>query len=226
MILSDETPAPVAEETTGGVDGAGLEAQLKEAAADRDRHIADKSKLVAKASALAKELDAARAELASATSERDGLRGELAAVSGQRDSLRSERDAAAAQRETALAERDRLAAEAAAATREIQRLNERLAALPKPDPAVVFADLAAEKTKALVAWTRSKIPADSPHLAKFDRTVETLTKGGCIAVKTTRDVYRWSAPRAVEAYAWAKPRALELLAKAKTALDDKTEKKG
>ncbi|ATQ67183.1 MULTISPECIES: hypothetical protein [Methylosinus] len=207
MNLSDETSAPVVDETTGGADVAGLESQVKEITADRDRLAADKTKLVAKVGALTKDLETARAEIAS--------------VSGQRDSLRSERDAAAAQRETALAERDRRADELAAAAQEIARLNDMLASAPKPDPAVVFADLASEKTKALVAWLRSKIPADSPHLEKFDRTVAFLTKAGCVTVKTTRDVSVWLAPRLAAAYAFAKPHALELYGKAKGALQNK-----
>lgn len=224
MILSEQTPA--ADETASAAETAGLDTQLKEITAERDRHAADKLELITKASALSKELDAARAQLATVSAERDDLRRKRDAAVAERNAVASERDAAAAARDEAAAERDRLVAEAAAASQENARLSEKLAsAAGKPDPVEVFTDLAAEKTKALVAWTRSKIPADSPALPWFDRTVETTTKAGCIAVKTTRDVSRWLAPRIAEAYGWAKPRALELYAKAKSALDEKAEKK-
>lgn len=212
MILSEQTPA--ANETASAAE-TGLDTQLKEITAERDRHAADKIELVTKASALAKELEAARAQLATVSAERDDLR-------RKRDAAVVERDTAAAARDEAAIARDRLAAEAAAATQEIARLSETLAsASGKPDPVEVFTDLATEKTKALVAWTRSKIPAESPALPWFDRTVETSTKAGCIAVKTTRDVSRWLAPRLADAYAWGKPRALELYAKAKAAVAEK-----
>jgi hypothetical protein len=214
MILSEQTPA--ADETASAAETAGLDTQLKEITAERDRHAADKLELITKASALSKELDAARAQLATVSAERDDLR-------RKRDAAVAERDAAAAARDEAAAERDRLVAEAAAASQENARLSEKLAsAAGKPDPVEVFIDLATEKTKALVAWTRSKIPADSAALPWFDRTVETTTKAGCIAVKTTRDVSRWLAPRLAEAYGWAKPRALELYAKAKAELAKKS----
>lgn len=201
-MLSEQAPAPLADDAASP--DAGLESQLKAIAAERDRHAADKLELIAKASALSKELDAVRAQLDSAAAERDGLRGDLSK----------------AQSEVA-----KLSTDAGKAAQEVARLKDRLASAPKPDPAVVLGDFAAEKTKAAVAWTRAKIPADSPALPWFDRTVSTVTTVGCVAVKTSIEFSRWLAPRLVEAYAWAKPRALELYAKAKAALETSTTSK-
>lgn len=217
MILSEQTPAPLADETASPADGASLDTQLQEVTADRDRHAADKLELIAKASSLAKELEGARAQLATASAERDDLRRKHVAALAERDAIAGERDGAAA-------ERDRLAAEATQAAAENARLGAQLANAGKPDPLVVFTDLLAEKTKALLAWIRSKIPENSPALARFDRAVEMATKAGCIAIKTIREVSVWLAPRIAAAYAWAKPRVLELVAKAKG--DDKTANQG
>jgi hypothetical protein len=217
MILSEQTPAPLADETASDADGASLDTQLQEITAERDRHAADKLELIAKASALSKELEGARAQLATVSAERDDLR-------RKRDAAIAERDAAAAARDGAMAERDRLAAEATQAAAENARLGAQIANAGKPDPLVVFTDLLAEKTKALLAWIRSKIPENSPALARFDRAVEMATKAGCIAIKTIREVSVWLAPRLAAAYAWAKPRVLELIAKAKGG--DKTANQG
>lgn len=217
MILSEQTPAPLADETASDAGAASLDTQLQEVAAERDRHAADKLELIAKASALSKELDGARAQLATTSAERDDLRRKRDAAVAQRDAIAKERDAAAA-------ERDRLAAEATQTAAENARLGAALANADKPDPAVVFADLVTEKTKALLAWIRSKIPADSPALARYDRAVEMATKAGCFAIKTIREVSVWLAPRLAAAYAWAKPRVLDLVAKAKG--EEKTENKG
>lgn len=178
---------------------------MKAVTAERDRHASDKIELIAKASLLSKELDGASAQLAASAAERDGLRAELSSTR---------------------AERDRLASESARASEEIERLKGRLAAIASPDPAVVLADWASEKTKALVAWTRAKIPADSPALPWFDRAVSGVTTAGCVGVKLTRDIVRWLTPRIKDGYAWAKPRALELYAKAKTEIEAKLDKKG
>jgi hypothetical protein len=215
MILSEQTPAPLADETASDADGASLDTQLQEITAERDRHAADKLELIAKASALSKELEGARAQLATVSAERDDLRRKRDAAIAERDAIAAERDAAAAARDGAMAERDRLAAEATQAAAENARLGAQITNAGKPDPLVVFTDLLAEKTKALLAWIRSKIPENSPALARFDRAVEMATKAGCIAIKTIREVTVWLAPRLAAAYAWAKPRVLDLIAKAK-----------
>lgn len=221
---SPVSPAPVPLAESAHVAGsapqvdpirADLEADLGRVAAERDRHASDKLELVAKASSLSKELDAARGRAAAAESERDGLRAELNAIRS---------------------ERERLAAQFARAGAEAETLRERLAA-KTPDPLLVLADYAREKTRAGVAWTRAKIPAEHPALPWFDRAIGAIETTAGVTSAILRDVTLWLAPRLREAYHKAKPHALalyekakpraqELYAKAKSEIETRTAKKG
>jgi hypothetical protein len=55
-----------------------------------------------------------------------------------------------------------------------------------------------------VAWTRAKIPPDSPLLPWFDRTVEFATKAGRLAWKWACAFIAWATPRVIELWKWAK----------------------
>lgn len=185
---------------------------------ERDRYAAEKNELVAKTSALSKELDALYEQSAATKAERDSLRLQASSLTTERDNLRQQLGATNAERERAIAAAGR-------AVEEIERLRKQLASAPKPDPVVVIVDFASEQTKALVVKARAAIPADSPALPWFDKTVSVLTTAGSVAVTVTRETTRWLAPRVKEAYVWAKPRALELYAKAKTEVEAKLAKK-
>jgi hypothetical protein len=55
-----------------------------------------------------------------------------------------------------------------------------------------------------VAWTRAKIPPDSPLLPWFDRAIEYATKAGRLAWKCARAFVEWATPRAIDLWKWAK----------------------
>lgn len=190
-----------------------LQELLKAARAERDRQIFEKTEIVAKANAYAKERDDLKEQLASVLSERDQIIGDVVAdhdkvvadVTSQRDQLAHEKAAV----ETSLKEAIRRADDASA---EIARLRRALDAKPPTDLTGVLLAILAEKTKAAVAWVRSKIPADSPALPYFDKTVETATKLGCMAVKLSKEFYIWAKPRAIELYKLGKAKVQELVA--------------
>ncbi|HEY8063237.1 MAG TPA: hypothetical protein VIF40_00735 [Methylosinus sp.] len=217
MNLSEQPPVP--EEASNGVDAVSLDAQIEAIKAERDRHASDKIELITKASALSKDLDAARAQLAAAAEEKDvavsAAVAERDGAAAHRDRLSAELDALRAELASAHGAKEKAAALAAHASAEIGYLKERLAAAGSPDPLVVLADYAREKTIAAVAWTRAKIPEGHAALPWFDRFIEAATTAG----RMTASFLRWLAPRLVEAYQWAKPRVLELYAKAKSEIE-------
>jgi hypothetical protein len=55
-----------------------------------------------------------------------------------------------------------------------------------------------------VAWTRAKIPPDSPLLPWFDRAIEYATKAGRLAWKCARAFIEWATPRVIDLWKWAK----------------------
>jgi hypothetical protein len=55
-----------------------------------------------------------------------------------------------------------------------------------------------------VAWTRAKIPPDSPLLPWFDRAIEYATKAGRLAWQCARAFVEWATPRVIELWKWAK----------------------
>lgn len=163
-----------------------LQEQLKATRMERDRQIFEKSEIVAKANAYAKERDDLRDSLAAMTAERDRLAGEKA------DALTK-----ALQTSAQLDTANRRADEAAA---EVVRLRHAIATAPSSDPRVVLWNLVSQQTKDGVAWLRGKIPADSPALPWFDKTVAVVTQVGCIAVKAADAFIRWAVPRAIELF--------------------------
>ena len=55
-----------------------------------------------------------------------------------------------------------------------------------------------------VAWTRAKIPPDSPLLPWFDRAVEYATKAGRLAWQCASAFIEWATPRVIELWKWLK----------------------
>jgi hypothetical protein len=56
----------------------------------------------------------------------------------------------------------------------------------------------------VVAWTRAKIPPDSPLLPWFDRAIEYATKAGRLAWKCACAFIEWATPRVIDLWKWAK----------------------
>jgi uncharacterized coiled-coil DUF342 family protein len=195
--------------------------QLKAVKTERDQQNSEKAQIVSKANEYARERDDLKEQLASVLSERDQVIGDVVAdhekriadIASQRDQLAHEKAAL----QTSLQDATRRAEEASrqfvASSLEIQRLREALDAKPKTDPLDLFLDVLADRTKKLVAWVRSKIPADSPILPYFDKTVETVTKLGCVAVTFTRDAIAWATPRVIALSKQGIAKVEELLAK-------------
>ncbi len=174
--LSDDT-AFSADDGATRAEVVGLQEQLKAVTAERDRNVYEKSEIIAKANAFSKE--------------RDDLRERLAVVVAERECLATEKAAALRQGEEAGRQAD-------AAAVEIARLGRMIETAPSMDPAVLLWELVSRRTSAAVAWVRAKIPEGHPALPWFDRTVETVTKVGCIAIKTADSFVRWAIPKIVE----------------------------
>ncbi|GLI94186.1 hypothetical protein [Methylocystis echinoides] len=218
--MSDEsTPQP--EEAVSRVELENIQEQLRTIRAERDRQNFEKAEIVAKANAYAKERDQFKEELASVLSERDRVIGDVVAdhekkiadLVSERDRLAQEKAAATSlvQNMTRLA--DAATRRADEAAEEIARLRTIVDNMPKADPVELLTALAAEKTKAAVAWVRGKIPADSPILPWFDKTVETVTAIGCAAVKLTREFIAWATPRVIALTKQGVAKVEEMLAK-------------
>jgi uncharacterized coiled-coil DUF342 family protein len=198
-----------------------IQEQLRILRAERDRQNFEKAEIVAKANAYAKERDQAKEELASVLSERDQMIGDVVAdhekkiadLISERDRLAQEKASATSlvQSMTRLADDAKRRADEAAG--EIVRLRAIIDNTPKQDPVALLLALATEKTKALVAWVRGKIPADSAILPWFDKTVETVTAIGCAAVKLTREFIAWATPRVIALSKQGVAKVEELLAK-------------
>ncbi len=203
--LSDEHENAAGENAAATtVDVGALQAQLKSVTADRDRQAFEKSEIVTKANAISRE--------------RDGFRERLDAAVAERDRLAAERDKLAAEASGAtrsLAEATRRADEA---TAEVARLRKAIEAGPSNDPLILLWAVITQKTKTGVAFLRSKIPENHPALPWFDKTVETATKTGCLAVQFGVAFAKWAKD-------WALPRAKELLAKLMSEIEARLEKK-
>ena len=216
--MSDEAAPGVDDAADARAEIATLRDQLKAARIERDRQVADKSEVVAKANAFSRERDEFRDRLSEATAERDRL---AASFSAERAQLASEKAGALKQVEAATRRIDENARRAEEANRraedasrraeeaarradeakaEVARLQHVIDTTPSSDPLVVFRTLVSEKTKAAVAWVRGKIPADSPALPWFDRTIETATSLGCLAIRTAKQLFRWALPRLVDLF--------------------------
>lgn len=196
--MSDESIGQP-EDSVSRADFENLQEQLKAAKADRDRQSFEKSEIVAKANAFAKERDDAKAELAAAHAAREKAAADLAAVSAELDTAKRRAQDAIARGEEAVA--------------EIRRLRNIIDTAPSTDPAEVLWTLVSDKTRTAVAWVRAKIPADSPILPYFDKTVETVTRIGCATIKLTREFIVWATPKVIELSKQGVAKVEELLAK-------------
>jgi hypothetical protein len=181
-----EEPSSQPEDTVSRTVVNNLQEQLKATRMERDRQIFEKSEIVAKANAYAKERDDLRDSLAAMTAERDRLAAEKAEASAQ--TLQASKQLEAANRRADEAEA------------EIDRLRHAIATAPSSDPAIVLWNLVSQQTKKGVAWVRSKIPADSPALPWYDKTVDVATQVGCMAVKAVDAFIRWAVPKAIELF--------------------------
>lgn len=218
--MSDETVSQP-EGSVSRDDYENLLEQLKAVKTERDQQNSERAQIVAKANEYAKERDDLKEQLASVLSERDQMIGDVVAdhekrtadVASQRDQLAHEKAAL----EASLQDANRRAEEAnrqfVASSMEIQRLREALDASPKTDPLDLLLVVLADRTKQAVAWVRGKIPADSPILPYFDKTVETVTKVGCMAIKLTREFIAWATPRVIALSKQGVAKVEELLAK-------------
>jgi hypothetical protein len=219
-MMSDESVAQP-EDSVSRAEFENLQEQLRAAKAERDRQTFEKAEIVAKANAFAKERDDAKAELASVLSERDKVIGDIvsdhekiiADLTSERDRLLQERNAATALAQALTRRADEASQRADAAAEEIARLRREIASAPSVEPLAVLATYASEKTKAGVAWVRAKIPADSPALPYFDKTVETVTRVGCVTLKLTQDFIAWATPKVIELTKQGVAKVEELLAK-------------
>ncbi len=196
--MSDESIAQPEENVTRA-ELESLQEQLKAIRADRDRQNFERAEIVSKANVYAKERDELKEQLAAAAAERDRLAQEKASATALVQNLTRRAD-----------EATRRADEAA---EEIARLRAAVENAPSVDPMALLGALAAEKTNAGVGWLRSKIPADSPMLPWFDKTVEAVTKAGCMAVKLTREFIAWATPRVIALSKQGAAKVEELLAK-------------
>jgi hypothetical protein len=197
--MTDGSASPI-EETVSRDEFLNLQEQLKAAKAERDRQAFEKAEIVSRANGFARERDALRDQLDAITAERDRLIAEQAS-NGARVSGAEQRAAEAGSR-------------LADAEAEVGRLRQALAQTPSSDPGQLLCALLSERTRSAVDWTRAQIPAESPLLPYFDKTVATATTIGCQALRLSK-----------EAYVWAKPHALALIARGKQELQSRLEKK-
>ncbi len=218
--MSDE-PISQHEDYVSRAEHEALQEQLKAAKAERDRQVFEKSEIVSKANVYAQERDGLKEQLASVLKERDQIIGDVVAdhdkkiadVASERDQLAHEKAAIAASLQEATRRADDASRRSEEAGAEIARLRKALAAAPTADPVEVLLKLATDKTKAAVAWVRGKIPADSPILHYYDKTVETVATVGCKAARLFEDLVLWLTPKVIELSKQGLTKVEELLAK-------------
>jgi hypothetical protein len=181
--MAEESVSP-SEETVSREEFLNLQEQLKSARAERDRQAFEKAEIVSRANGFARERDDLRDRLAATTAERDRLAAEKAAETDRAES--AERRAGETGRRLAEIE-----AEAA-------RLRQALAEAPSNDPAQVLVALLGDKGRSAVAWVRGQIPAESPLLSYFDKSVETTLLIGGQAARLSGEAWLWAKPRMIE----------------------------
>ncbi|MGJ0509818.1 MAG: hypothetical protein ACR652_22380 [Methylocystis sp.] len=218
--MSDESPAQP-DDNVFRSELENIQEQLRSIRAERDRQNFEKAEIVAKANAYAKERDDLKQELASVLSQRDQMIGDVVAdhekkiadLVSERDRLAQEKASATALIQSMTRLADDAKRRADEADEEIARLRGIIDNTPSADPFELLWAMASEKTRAAVAWVRSKIPADSPILPWYDKTIETVTVIGCAAVKLTREFIAWATPRVIALSKQGVAKVEELLAK-------------
>jgi hypothetical protein len=68
-------------------------------------------------------------------------------------------------------------------------------------------------TRDFVAWTRAKIPPDSPMLPWFDRAIESATTAGRLAWKWAKVFVEWATPRVIDLWKRLKSEVTKLMGK-------------
>ncbi|MCX7899661.1 MAG: hypothetical protein N2444_06210 [Methylocystis sp.] len=183
--MSDDGVAPT-EETVSRAELVNLQEQLKAMRAERDRQAFEKSEIVAKANAYAKE--------------RDELRARLDDAMAERDRLANDRAAAAAEKNEAVKRAEEAAAVAERLKSEVARLQHALDTAPSAEPLTVLWALTTKYVKIAHDWLRAKIPADSAALPWFDKAVAFSLEAGCMAVKLGKEFIAWATPKAIELF--------------------------
>lgn len=202
-----------------------LQSQIKVANSERDRNAFEKLDAVAKSAAAAKERDELRARLDEVTSQRDAIlaeresttqqveeaakqvadanwRAEEAEKKAQESDHRAQ--AASARADTTARELDEARRQAAEAAAEHARYRHEIENAPAEDPWAMLWRALSQLTQDGVAWTRAKIPADSPILPWFDKAVAGATRAGCVAIKTADAAIKWATPHAIALFERAK----------------------
>lgn len=195
-VMADEPMPPTGEpvsEVVSRAEYASLQEELRMARADRDRQAFEKGEIVTRANSFARDRDEMANKLAIANAERDRLATENNAI--------ATRAAAAETRAGALADRVAAAeAEIAGLRAEIAGLRAEIASAPPKQPLELLWLVISEETRAAVVWVRSRIPADSPILPWYDKTIETAMRIGCEAIRLAKAFLRWAKPHAIELF--------------------------
>jgi hypothetical protein len=195
-VMADEPSPPTGEpvsEVISRAEYASLQEELRLARADRDRQAFEKGEIVTRANSFARDRDEMANKLAIANAERDRLATENNAIAA--------RAAAAETRAGALSDRVAAAeAENAGLRAEIVGLRAEIASAPPKQPLELLWLVISEETRAAVVWIRSGIPADSPILPWYDKTIETVTRIGCEAIRLAKAFFLWAKPHAIELF--------------------------
>ncbi len=181
--MAEESVSP-SEETVSREEFLNLQEQLKTARAERDRQAFEKAEIVSRANGFARERDDLRDRLAAITAERDGLATDKAAEAER-----------AANAERRVGETGRRLAELET---EAARLRQTLAEAPSNDPARLLLMLLSDRGRSAVSWVRGQIPAESPLLSYFDKSVETTLLIGGQAARLSGEAWLWAKPRMIE----------------------------
>jgi len=155
------------------------DANESEAAALREQlaaRVADNNALALKAGSAERERDDLKARLAESEAQRAGLEAAKAELAGKLDAAQRAGDAARA---------------------SAARLQSALDARPQDDSLAVLWAVLQKETARLVAFLRSKIPADSPALPWFDKAVATIAKIGCLLMTNGIALIKWATPKAI-----------------------------
>jgi len=178
VALSANQLHAVAEPADNSATVAELKKSLSAVAQERDQLRAaagEKAELLKRIDGLSRERDDFVSRAGALSAERDALLRDSAA-------LKSALEAASRRAETAEGDRARLLTA--------------LDAKAEYDPLFLLWQVISQKTKQGVAFVRGKIPPEHPALPWFDKTIETVTQLGCLAVRGSIALISWATPRA------------------------------
>jgi len=190
--INSPAPAPAPSAAAANALVADLQEKLKRAAAEADRHVAEKAEVLRMADRASRERD----ELG----QRVGL-------------LEQERDRLAAEAETLRNALNRETGRIEEALREAARLGQELASHRSANSLEVIWGVVRKETKAGVAFLRSKIPEGHPAQKWFDLAVEWSLALGCFAVESSVAFVEWATPVVKELSAKGLAEVERLLAK-------------